>query len=85
MKVCDPSLLEYSYLLKKAHKKVSWSEQVTYLESYASVICEKRRINSNFDTMFSFPVFLSVRGYLCKSAGVHFYDFLASYFEFDLF
>ena len=38
-----------------------------------------------FDTMFSFPVFLSVRGYLCKSAGVHFYDFLASYFEFDLF
>ena len=35
-----------------------WSELVTYLGTYSSVMCEKRIINSNFDTVFicSIPI-----------------------------
>ena len=51
-----------------------WSELVAYLESYSSVMCEKRRINLNFDSMFSFAVFLSDHGYTCTTVGVHFCD-----------
>ena len=56
-----------------------WSELVTYLESYSSVMCEKRRINLNFDSMFSFAVFLSDHGYTCTTVGVHFCDLSASF------
>ena len=38
--------------------------------------CEKLRIiNPNVHTVFSLAVSLSVRGYSCTTAGVHFRDF----------
>ena len=48
-----------------------WLELVTYLERYASVMCEKLRIKPNVHSVFSLAVFFSVRGYSCTTAGLH--------------
>ena len=42
---------------------------------YFCVMCEKWRINPNVDTVCSFAVFWSVRGYSCTTAVGHFCDF----------
>ena len=44
----------------------------------SSVISEKWRINPNVDTVFSFAVLLSVRGYYCWSAFLWFLSVLLS-------
>ena len=47
-------------------------------------MCEKWKINPNIDTVSSFALFLSVRGYSCTTAVVHFV-ISKRRIEFDLF